>query len=203
MKSIYKNRGLYAPVIANIRREYGGFFADAIVREADRTYWRMKQQIGDVPKAHKPHLDSVLERAALYRTLKEARFGQAYDRVMAPVHKRNMKVNRTVAGFTGHKGGAKLFLRLMYKLGDSVFSEKAGHRKEWKVREKHCAAFDMLECPYVTYCNALNLPELSKSFCDDDIEVFDNLPNIKYTRPITLGNGGEKCDFRMELDLNV
>ncbi len=199
MKSIYYKSKLYAPVISKIREQYGVPFTNALLHKADQEYMRMELLVGSVPKEHKQHLHNVLERGALYAVLKKKFPENAYEMVYAPSHKRNVKTNRLIARITRYKIGAKLFIRLMYRLGDTVFSEKTGHKKQWKVREKQCAAFDMLECPYVTYCKMVGLPELSKSFCDDDIEVFSNLPNIKYTRPQTIGNGAEKCDFRMEL----
>lgn len=197
----YRKNKLYASVIKHIRRTYGRSFADEIINKSNREYQRMQQIVGDVPKEHRKHVNAIIERAALYTVLKEKFPEDAYEMVCEPLHTRNYKTNRMIAKVTRREPGARFFLRMMYVMGDTVFNEKAGHIKRWRIREKTCAAFDMLECPYVSYLNLLGLPELARSFCDDDIEVFSKLPNIKYTRPETLGLGGAKCDFRMELDM--
>ena len=77
-------------------------------------------------------------------------------------------------------------------LGDVV---KAGFKVEWIRKDKEEVSFNMKACPYCEYLSKLGVPELTKTFCDSDEYAYCGLDNVDFIRTMTLGTGGDKCDF--------
>ncbi len=58
---------------------------------------------------------------------------------------------------------------------------------------------DITQCPYHKYLTELGCGELNKLFCDNDVYSYGSIPGLKFTRTKTIGDGDERCDFKMEL----
>ncbi len=53
-------------------------------------------------------------------------------------------------------------------------------------------------CHFVDLCAALDVGELAPLFCKGDLAFFSQGP-VRLTRPATLSEGGESCEFRFDL----
>lgn len=57
--------------------------------------------------------------------------------------------------------------------------------------------FDFTRCPLYDLCVKEGVPELTVAFCDMDWQLAEYFPpQIEYRREQTLGEGGDRCDFR-------
>lgn len=67
------------------------------------------------------------------------------------------------------------------------FAEIQSDNKHYKV--------DVLQCPYMKYCELLGCKELTSTFCYSDDRVYGNMCGITFERKGTIGRGNDKCDF--------
>jgi hypothetical protein len=60
-----------------------------------------------------------------------------------------------------------------------------------------CIAFDVRRCFYLDVLARYGAPELTRVHCQGDDALFAMLPrSITWERTMTLGRGGDRCDFR-------
>ena len=88
-----------------------------------------------------------------------------------------------------------LFFKIFPKMIDTMFNEEVGFKtKEFESDNQHYKV-DVLQCPYMKYCELLGCKELTGTFCLSDDCVFGNMSGITFERQGTLGRGSDKCDF--------
>lgn len=76
-----------------------------------------------------------------------------------------------------------------------MFSGDAGFKfAEIEYDSRHYRA-DVLQCPYMKYCELPGCKELTGTFCLSDDRVYGNICGIAFERQGTIGRGGDKCDF--------
>ncbi len=56
--------------------------------------------------------------------------------------------------------------------------------------------FNMTRCLYADLSVKYGVPEFAPVFCSGDYYVFGDMDKLKFSRTQTLGEGGDKCDFR-------
>ena len=77
----------------------------------------------------------------------------------------------------------------------TMFNEKAGFKtKEFESDSKHYRV-DVLQCPYMKYCELLGCKELTATFCLSDDRVYGDMCGIAFERQGTIGRGNNQCDF--------
>ena len=78
---------------------------------------------------------------------------------------------------------------------DTMFNGEAGFKAtEIESDAKHYRV-DVLQCPYMKYCELLGCKELTGTFCLSDDRVYGNMCGIAFKRQGTIGRGSDKCDF--------
>lgn len=88
-----------------------------------------------------------------------------------------------------------LFIRFFPKMIDTMFNEEVGFKtKEYEANGKRYRV-DVLQFPYVKYCELLGCKELTRTFCLSDDRVFGNMCGIALKRQGTIGRDFDKCDF--------
>jgi hypothetical protein len=194
-KNRYDKIKEYNPLFLHLSKAYGDKQADRIKTQADEEYDRMADILGDALKTNKMHATFILERAALYKVLKEYYPDKAYVWIEKCIKKKNESRHESFAKMTSTKIGAGFFMKLCGIMTDAAFGEKAGFKVEWVRKDKEEVSFNMRACPYCEYLSKLGLPELTKSFCDSDEYAYCGLDNVDFIRTMTLGTGGDKCDF--------
>ena len=107
----------------------------------------------------------------------------------------------------------KTFLRLMripglYKKVPDIFAKQTpkffGISAGFEANEIRTTGgvwrIDMTRCPYHDECVRCGCPELCRCFCDSDDITYDGLhPKLIWQRTMTLGRGGDRCDFCMKV----
>ena len=122
---------------------------------------------------------------------------------------------RTVHGYVEERAYRlkKTFLRLMrisglYKKVPGIFAKQTpkffGISAGFEANEIRTTGgvwrIDMTRCPYHDECVRCGCPELCRCFCDSDDITYDGLhPKLIWHRTMTLGCGGDRCDFCMKV----
>ena len=122
---------------------------------------------------------------------------------------------RTVHGYVEERAYRlkKTFLRLMripglYKKVPDIFATQTpklfGISAGFEANEIRTTGgvwrIDMTRCPYYDECVRCGCPELCRCFCDSDDITYDGLhPKLIWQRTMTLGRGGDRCDFCMKV----
>ena len=122
---------------------------------------------------------------------------------------------RTVHGYVEERAYRlkKTFLRLMripglYKKVPGIFAKQTskffGISAGFEANEIRTTGgvwrIDMTRCPYHDECVRCGCPELCRCFCDSDDITYDGLhPKLIWQRTMTLGRGGDRCDFCMKV----
>lgn len=122
---------------------------------------------------------------------------------------------RTVHGYVEERAYRlkKIFLRLMripglYKKVPGIFAKQTpkffGISAGFEANEIRTTGgvwrIDMTRCPYHDECVRCGCPELCRCFCDSDDITYDGLhPKLIWQRTMTLGRGGDRCDFCMKV----
>ena len=122
---------------------------------------------------------------------------------------------RTVHGYVEERAYRlkKIFLRLMripglYKKVPGIFAAQTpkffGISAGFEANEIRTNGgvwrIDMTRCPYHDECVRCGCPELCRCFCDSDDITYDGLhPKLIWQRTMTLGRGGDRCDFCMKV----
>ena len=88
-----------------------------------------------------------------------------------------------------------LFFKIFRKMIGTMFNGDAGFKfAEIEADSRHYRV-DVLQCPYMKYCELLGCKELTGTFCLSDDRVYGNLCGIAFERQGTIGRGGRQCDF--------
>ena len=122
---------------------------------------------------------------------------------------------RTVHGYVEERAYRlkKIFLRLMripglYKKVPGIFAAQTpkffGISAGFEANEIRTTGgvwrINMTRCPYHDECVRCGCPELCHCFCDSDDITYDGLhPKLIWQRTMTLGRGGDRCDFCMKV----
>lgn len=93
-----------------------------------------------------------------------------------------------------------IFFKIFHKMINTMYNEETGFRvKEHEYDNKHYKV-DVLQCPYMKYCDLLGCKELTSTFCLSDDRVYGDMCGIAFDRQGTIGRGGDKCDFYFHRD---
>lgn len=88
-----------------------------------------------------------------------------------------------------------LFFKIFRKMIGAMFNGDAGFKfAEIEADSRHYRV-DVLQCPYMKYCELLGCKELTGTFCLSDDRVYGNMCGIAFERQGTIGRGSDKCDF--------
>ncbi len=189
--------GLWQRVLAEQR---GAADADGLIAAAEIRY---RELWADRPhpasRALRIHLErSMLPGLALYQTLREAGDDQetalaAMDAVCA---ESVTGLVRLLALLSRLPRPFAIFRRVepwVVRLG---FPEE-GWGVESVESSQDCVAFNVNRCFFLDTLTSYGARELTRVFCDGDDVYFPALePAITWERTMTLGRGGDRCDFR-------
>ncbi|MDE5992771.1 MAG: L-2-amino-thiazoline-4-carboxylic acid hydrolase, partial [Oscillospiraceae bacterium] len=85
--------------------------------------------------------------------------------------------------------GKGLFLKGFAAGCRSGFDSDVGFRHVIYRADYKRYQMDVTACPYVKYCNAEGVGELTRIFCDIDVYAYGHLNGITFERSQTLGTG--------------
>lgn len=88
-----------------------------------------------------------------------------------------------------------LFFKIFRTMIGTMFNGDAGFKfAEIEADSRHYRV-DVLQCPYMKYCELLGCKELTGTFCLSDDRVYGGMCGISFERHGTIGRGSDKCDF--------
>ena len=93
-----------------------------------------------------------------------------------------------------------LFFKIFHKIIGTMFNGDAGFKFEEIEADSRHYGVDVLQCPYMKYCELLGCEELTSTFCLSDDRVYGNMCGITFERHGTIGRGSDKCDFYFYMD---
>ena len=88
-----------------------------------------------------------------------------------------------------------LFFKIFRKMIGTMFNGEAGFKFEEIEADSRHYRVDVLQCPYMKYCELLGCKELTGTFCLSDDRVYGDMCGITFERYGTIGRGSDKCDF--------
>ncbi len=88
-----------------------------------------------------------------------------------------------------------LFFKIFHKMIGAMFNGEAGFKFAEIEADSRRYRVDVLQCPYMKYCELLGCRELTGTFCLSDDRVYGNMCGITFERQGTIGRGSDKCDF--------
>ena len=92
-------------------------------------------------------------------------------------------------------GMRSLFVKIWDPMVKKLFGPNNGFQNVFYPKKKGEYRMDVISCPYCRYFTELSCPELTKLYCENDDQIYGNLPGLKFERTGTLGKGAERCDF--------
>ncbi len=173
---------------------------------AERTvelYHGYCREHADDPPALKQHTEGMIYGGvALYRALQER--GKSPEEALALTD----AIMQEFAEGAAEKIRKLLKIPGLYRTVPSLFSTMvqkkynaaAGFEMKIYDASRERARFDVITCPYYNTCKAMGCPELTTVFCNTDDCCYGNMhPKLYWHREGTIGRGGERCDFDIQV----
>ena len=178
-------------------RQISAELSDKIWNQSTSVLSRMLRKYADIPEGVHSHTDVfIFPSAAIYITAqKYVSKEQAYSFIEKAPTEKTEKLGKMLAKIMVLPFMRDIFIRMMDKMTKKNFGKECGFRNRFYPKKKGEYRMDILACPYCKYFTELGCPELTKIFCDNDERGYGNLPGLKFERKMTLGKGGDRCDF--------
>jgi hypothetical protein len=185
---------------AEIEKRFSASEGEKIWKNAHRRLCKMYSEHESLPKGISAHTDSfIFPAAAIYLSMKEKNPDIAYDVMKQVMAIRSEKMGQSLARCCKIPGFRRFFLSMWDTLSHKMFGEASGFKNVFYPKEKDCFRMDITQCPYHKYLTELGCPEINVLFCENDVHMYGKLPGMRFTRTMTIGSGGELCDFKMEI----
>lgn len=158
----------------------------------------MKQQapIEDKMAAIQFH-QNIVPAISTYRVLRSRGYSKedSYNYIKEYVFD-YYKIPATCIGVFGKLPFFYKIFKAIFPLAMKMYPEKYW-KVEWIKQDNHEIAFNMTDCLYYRAFQDYKCPQLTSIFCALDHMNYDNMSKeVQFIRTQTLGNQGDKCDFR-------
>ena len=196
-KRYYEKLGGFAFLLGVLRGKLGDRQTDVLIQDAVKLCNELCDRYKDLPKKERLHTERMIfPRAAFYLQMircipreESIRLIEESVRIgVEPDRKRMHAVTRIP--FL-----RPLFFRIFPRMINAMFNGDAGFKVKELASDSRHYRVDVLQCPYVKYCELLGCRELAATFCLSDDRIYGNMCGIAFDRQGTIGRGGDKCDF--------
>lgn len=196
-KRYYEKLGGFSYLLGELRKKLGEEQTDALVNEAVKLCNELCEKYNGLSPKEKIHTERMIfPRAAIYQQMIryipcEEAIALIEDAVRIGVEPDRKRLHiATKIPFI-----RPLFFKIFRGMIGTMFNGDAGFRfEEIEADSKHYRV-DVLQCPYVKYCELLGCKELSGTFCFSDDRVYGDMCGIAFERQGTIGRGSDICDF--------
>ena len=196
-KRYYEKLGGFAYLLNELSRRLGRQQTDALTQDAADLCNKFCDAYKALPKKEKMHTERMIfPRAAIYLQMiryipREEALSLIEEAVRIGVEPDRKRLHlATKLPFV-----RPLFFQIFPMLIHTMFDEEAGFRTAEHESDSRHYRVDVLQCPYMKYCELLGCRELTSTFCLSDDRVYGNLCGIAFERQGTIGRGSERCDF--------
>ena len=201
-KRYYEKLGGFSYLLGELREKLGKEQTDVLVNDAVKLCNELCDQYKELPKKEKLHTEQMIfPRAAIYMQMikyisREEAISLIEESVRIGVEPdRNRLHIATKLPFI-----RPLFFKIFQKMIGTMFNGDVGFEfKEIEADSRHYRV-DVLQCPYMKYCELLGCKELTSTFCLSDDRVYGNMCGIAFERQGTIGRGSDKCDFYFHMN---
>ena len=190
-KRYYEKLGGFSYLLGELRKKLGEEQTDALVNDAVKLCNELCEKYNGLSPKEKIHTERMIfPRAAIYQQMIryipcEEAIALIEDAVRIGVEPDRKRLHiATKIPFI-----RPLFFKIFRGMIGTMFNGDAGFRFE------EIEADDVLQCPYVKYCELLGCKELSGTFCFSDDRVYGDMCGIAFERQGTIGRGSDICDF--------
>lgn len=196
-KRYYEKLGGFSYLLGELRKKLGEEQTDALVNDAVKLCNELFEKYNGLFPKEKIHTERMIfPRAAIYQQMiryipREEAIALIEDAVRRGVEPDRKRLHiATKIPFI-----RPLFFKIFRGMIGTMFNGDAGFRfEEIEADSKHYRV-DVLQCPYVKYCELLGCKELSGTFCFSDDRVYGDMCGIAFERQGTIGRGSDICDF--------
>lgn len=193
----YEKLGGFVYVLGELKKKIGSKQTDILMDDAAALCNELCERYKRLSKKEKLHTHRMIfPRAAFYLQMiryisREEAIGLLEEAVRVGVEPDSRRLHAvTKVPFI-----RSLFFKLFPKMIDTMFNEGAGFRMKVLESDSRHYKVDIVQCPYMKYCELLGCPELTGTFCLSDDYVFGNMSGIIFKREGTIGRGSDRCDF--------
>ena len=196
-KRYYEKLGGFSCLLNELRKKIGKEQTDILVHDAVNLCNELCGKYKGLSKKEKMHTERMIfPRAAIYLQMikyisREDAISLIEESVITGVEPDRKRLHAaTKSPFV-----RPLFFKIFHKMIGTMFNGDAGFRfAEIEFDSRHYRV-DVLQCPYMKYCELLGCKELTETFCLSDDRVYGNMCGITFERKGTIGRGSDKCDF--------
>ncbi len=196
-KRYYEKLGGFSYLLGELREKLGGQQTDVLIHDAVNLCNQLCDQYKGLSKKEKIHTERMIfPRAAIYlQMMKYISPEEAISLIEESVRIGVEPDRKRLNAVTKLPFIRPLFLKIFPGMIHTMFNEGAGFKAaELESDSKHYRV-DVLQCPYMKYCELLGCKELTGTFCLSDDRVYGNMCGITFQRKGTIGRGSDKCDF--------
>ena len=201
-KRYYEKLGGFSYLLGELRKELGKEQTDVLINDAAKLCTELCDQYKDLPKKEKIHTEQLIfPRAAIYlQMIKYISREEAISLIEKSVRIGVEPDRKRLHAATKIPIIRPLFFKIFHKMIGTMFNGDAGFKfREIEADSRHYRV-DVLQCPYMKYCELLGCRELTGTFCLSDDRVYGNMCGITFERQGTIGRGSDKCDFYFYMD---
>ena len=196
-KRYYEKLGGFSYLLGELRKKLGKEQTDVLINDAAKLCTELCDQYKDLPKKEKIHTEQMIfPRAAIYlQMIKYISREEAISLIENSVRIGVEPDRKRLHAATKLPIIRPLFFKIFHKMIGTMFNGDAGFKfREIEADSRHYRV-DVLQCPYMKYCELLGCKELTSTFCLSDDRVYGNMCGITFERHGTIGRGNDKCDF--------
>lgn len=197
MNSSLRKNSKYPFIRRALARRYDKTALAGILDSAEAHYAALAARCASAAPGEWTHLNNtILPACAVYRALLEKDAPNAltvtHDALigLCETAGRMMQLLLCIPGMKG------LFMHLLPQMAQSLFGRECGFDYVNFRADRTHLAMDTIVCPYCKYARLLDCEALMPTFCESDFATYGHLPGIRFERSMTLGTGGDRCDFR-------
>ena len=196
-KRYYEKPGGFSYLLRELRKKIGKEQTDVLVNDAVKLCNELCDQYKDLSKKEKIHTERMIfPRAAIYlQMIQYLSCEEAISLIEESVRIGVEPDRKRLHIATKIPFIRPLFLKIFRKMIGTMFNGDAGFRFEEIEYDSRHYRVDVLQCPYVKYCELLGCKELAGTFCFSDDRVYGDMCGITFERQGTIGRGSDKCDF--------
>lgn len=196
-KRYYEKPGGFSYLLRELMKKIGKEQTDVLVNDAVKLCNELCDQYNDLSKKEKIHTERMIfPRAAIYlQMIQYLSCEEAISLIEESVRIGVEPDRKRLHIATKIPFIRPLFFKIFRKMIGTMFNGDAGFRFEEIEYDSRHYRVDVLQCPYVKYCELLGCKELAGTFCFSDDRVYGDMCGITFERQGTIGRGSDKCDF--------
>lgn len=201
-KRYYEKLGGFSYLLSELRKKLGAQQTDVLVNNAVKLCNELCDQYKNLPKKERLHTEQMIfPRAAIYlQMIKHLPREEAISLIEESVRIGVEPDRKRLYAATKLPFIRPLFFKIFHKMIGTMFNGDAGFKFEEIEADSRHYRVDVLQCPYMKYCELLGCKELTSTFCLSDDRVYENMCGITFERHGTIGRGSDKCDFYFYMD---